>query len=298
MSLNATNNTFVFNMSRDFIPQELEDRYRIHLEMFQKPYASVLDYINSTIKSVTMPTLTMPTVTQKVAYGRDRTFRGSKAPNDVFTRELSITFKLVDSHMTYHILQDAMLFFYTNIAKHSLDQFILTTLDLNQKELCRTFYKNIILTNLSDTTFSNSDVSLDERDATLSFVYNDIDIEYMPRYGDEGAAGQLIDEYSKRINVALQPYTPSVLLTTTTPIITVGNSLLINAVAIDIDTIQSLDFYNGLVLLATFNLALVNYTIKNLIKGTHTFTVVATDKRGIRTTSIPLFITVNDTIQP
>ena len=96
MNANANNDLFRFRLTPGFVPKELEDRYMIALEYMKKPYASVLDYINSTIKSITMPSITLPTVVQTVGYGKKITYRGSQAPNDVFGQDLNITFKLED----------------------------------------------------------------------------------------------------------------------------------------------------------------------------------------------------------
>lgn len=91
---------------------------------------------------------------------------------------------------------------------------------------------------------------------------------------------------------------PSVSLTTTTPIITAGIPLILEALAVDSDGVKSIAFYRGTTLLATYNLAHAYYTLQNLTEGMYTITAVATDIKDNQTTSTPLVIRVNPAILP
>src|SRR6266403_683113 len=69
-SLSSNGDNFIFNLPSDFIPKVLEDRYKIHLNNFRKPYATVIEYINSCIKDINLPGMNAPTVEQKEFYDK------------------------------------------------------------------------------------------------------------------------------------------------------------------------------------------------------------------------------------
>jgi hypothetical protein len=61
MRLSSQNSQFVFNLPSNFLPQEIIDTYKPILEKNWIQYDNVIDYINSTIKSVTYPGLNITT---------------------------------------------------------------------------------------------------------------------------------------------------------------------------------------------------------------------------------------------
>lgn len=201
MSIGLTSNgdNFIFNLPTDFIPKSLEDRYKIHLKNYRKPYASVLDYINSSIKDINLPGMNAPTVEQTEFYSKKRTFRGSASPYDIYTRDFNITFKSVDFHVNYFIIADAFHYHYAKTGKPFIEPFTVIVVDFERREQYRIYVKEVIIKSLSDLRLANNDKGVEEKDFTLSLTFNYIDIEYMPKYGEGIVDGTLIENYSNQL---------------------------------------------------------------------------------------------------
>src|SRR6266403_269723 len=198
-SLSSNGDNFIFNLPSDFIPKVLEDRYKIHLNNFRKPYATVIDYINSCIKDINLPGMNAPTVEQKEFYGKARNFRGSASPYDIYTRDFNITFTSVDFHVNYFIISDAFQYHYQKAGKPFVEPFTITVLDFERREHFKIYVKEILIKSLSDIRMANNDKGVDEKDFTLSLSFNYIDMEYMPRYGEGTTDGTKIEDYSNQL---------------------------------------------------------------------------------------------------
>lgn len=199
MNQNSQNDLFIFNFPTDFVPDELEDRYKIHLKNFNKPFSTVLDYVNSNIKDANLPAMTFPTVEQTKYYGKKRDFRGSISPYDVYTRDLTINMKTVDFHISYFMMQDILLHHFIKNAKPFLDDFMIIILDEERREQFRIKFREVIPTGLSDIRLAYNDKGVDEQAYTVSFRYNFVDIEYIPKYALGSPSGELIENYSDQI---------------------------------------------------------------------------------------------------
>lgn len=201
MSVNQNSNSdlFIFNFPIDYVPKELEDKYNIHLKNFHKPFKTILDYTNSNIKDITLPAMTFPTVEQVKFYGKKRDFRGSASPYDTYNRDLTVTLKSVDFHISYIIMQDILLYHYIKNAKPFLEDFTIIILDEERREQFKILVKELVPTGISDLRLSYSDKNVEEKTYTVSFKFNFIDIEYIPHYANEGIDGEILDEYSDRL---------------------------------------------------------------------------------------------------
>jgi hypothetical protein len=62
MNLTTINNQFYFNLPSDFIPEKYEERYMKMLGNRRKVYSTVMDYLNSTIQSISYPAIKFPVV--------------------------------------------------------------------------------------------------------------------------------------------------------------------------------------------------------------------------------------------
>jgi hypothetical protein len=196
-SLNSTNEGFIFNFPPDFVPKAVENRYKIFLEDQQLPYGSVVDYLNHTVKEITLPSLTFPTVSQAKMYGKERKMRGSASPYDVYAREFNIVVSNKDSNASYWIFHDCLMLNYTIPDKPFISDFLITILDINRRETFKVYLKEVLEGSLSDLRLAyNQGADHEEKDLTITFSCNFIDIEYVPRYGSEPSDGDFIERYN------------------------------------------------------------------------------------------------------
>ena len=198
MNHNSKQDLFIYNFPTNFVPKTMEDKYGVNLVNMHKPYASILDYLNSNILDINMPGLTFPTVEQTKPYGKVRKFRGSISPYDVYQKELNITMKFADFHFSYFVAQEAMMNSYIrNRKKESpfIDDFVVTILDEEKRELFKMYFQELTPNSQSDFRLSYANKAESFETFTLSFFYNKLDIEWIPRFDDGSADGELIDDF-------------------------------------------------------------------------------------------------------
>lgn len=196
MNPNSQKDQFVFNFPKDFVPENLEKKWMIHLKNLHKPFTYVLDYINSNIKSITLTGITIPVVEQKKMYGKGRNFRSSKSPYDLSTREFNIILKNTDFNIYYFILEDIILNHYGLNGVPFFPEFNITVLDYNRREHLLIRLKEVLITNMSEVVFAYNENETNEQTITLSCIYNYKDIEYLLRYDESNTGGDVYDEYS------------------------------------------------------------------------------------------------------
>jgi len=179
LNLGTLNNQFSFNLPGDFVPEELEERYMPLLKALRKPYASVIDYLNSTIQDIDYPEFSIPTSTQIIKRGKETFWRGSGNVYDGFAKNGQITFLSVDSNLNYIIIQNCLTAAYLNVDKTYDGNLILAVVDQNRKAFFITQFRSLIFTKLDGTKFGYNDQTINTKTFQMSFVYNYIDIEYV-----------------------------------------------------------------------------------------------------------------------
>lgn len=102
MRLSSQSSQFIFNLPSDFLPTEIINTYTPILEKNWVQYENVIDYLNSTIKSVSFPGLSIQTPEQRLLHGKYRSYKPATNVNDIVTnREFTVTFRSVDSDLNY-----------------------------------------------------------------------------------------------------------------------------------------------------------------------------------------------------
>ena len=109
MRLSSQNSQFIFNLPANFIPTELIQTYQPILEKNWIQYENIVDYLNSTIKSVNFPGMNFDMPQQIMIRGKKRNFKPSVNVQDIITtRELTVTFRSVDSDLNYWLMFDIL----------------------------------------------------------------------------------------------------------------------------------------------------------------------------------------------
>jgi hypothetical protein len=178
MRISSQNSQFIFSFPVDFVSARLYAKFQKFLDTKHMPYDNVLDYLNSTIKEIIMPGLTYENVEQRIKYGKKMAFRSSTNVFDTYQQELDITFRSVDSHMNYFMMQEIMQEFYQTAKRSWIPFLSLHILDTNGDLLYTVIFKNNLLKTLSEQrlTYQNQDFS--EKPFTMTFRFNYLDILY------------------------------------------------------------------------------------------------------------------------
>lgn len=179
MRLSSQGSQFVFNLPQDFFPQEILNSYTPLLEKNWIQYENVLDYINSTIKSVNLPGINFDMPQQIMARGKVRKFKPATNVQDILTNhEATITFRSVDSDLNYWIVFDIIIKHYLNTDTNFLKPFTLSTVDVHRDAIYTIYLKEIIVKSISELNFDYSQQKINTKEFTVTIHFNFYDIEF------------------------------------------------------------------------------------------------------------------------
>ncbi len=180
MRLNSQSSQFIFNLPQDFLKPETINTYQPILEKNWVQYESVIDYLNSTIKSVNFPGINFDMPKQIVMRGKERQFKPAKNVQDIVTtHDLQVTFRSVDADLNYWLMFDIVTKHYLDVENAFVNPFTITCVDIHRDAIYVIKFYEIILKNLSDNTFNYSQQKVEAKDFTMNFHFNFYDIEFM-----------------------------------------------------------------------------------------------------------------------
>jgi len=180
MRLSSQSSQFIFNMPSDFLPTEILETYTPILEKNWVQYENVIDYLNSTIKSVNFPGISFDMPKQIMMRGKERNFKPAKNVQDIVTtRELTITFRSVDSDLNYWLMFDIITKHYLDVENSFVAPFTITCVDIHRDAIYVIRFYEIILKSLNDNDFNYSQQKVNSKDFTMTFNYNFYDIEFL-----------------------------------------------------------------------------------------------------------------------
>ena len=180
MRLSSQGSQFVFNLPPNFVKSETINSYTPILEKNWIQYDNIIDYLNSTIKSVTFPGISFNMPQQNLIRGKVRRYKPATNLQDIVTtRELNITFASVDADLNYWLIFDLVSKHYIDVDNLYVSPFTITALDINRDGIYRIVFKEIILNSLSDINFDYSQQKVNSKEFNMSFSFNFYDIEFL-----------------------------------------------------------------------------------------------------------------------
>ncbi len=216
MRLTSQNNAFVFSFPRDVITPTVMDLYKTFIDRNNVQYDDVLDNLNSTIKSITFPGLSFDSPEQTIMRGKKINYKDSKNVQDTLNREITITFKDVDSHTNYFMIQHILIDQYLDVERDNYPAnifsppFILCILDWNRDGVYYLKFDKVVFKSISDFTFDYGDSLIDDKNFSISFVFNYFELEYILTntlvMRTDSVASQLSFDGQNNINKAYEEY--------------------------------------------------------------------------------------------
>jgi hypothetical protein len=180
MRLSSQNSQFVFNLPSNFLPQEIIDTYKPILEKNWVQYDNVIDYLNSTIKSVSYPGLGITTPEQTLIRGKKRAYKPSTNVQDILTqREIDVTFRSVDADLNYWICYDIFIKHYLDVVNLYINPFTLTAVDIWRDAIYQIKFFEIIAMSLGENKFEYNQQKTNAKDFTIKFKFNFTDVEFL-----------------------------------------------------------------------------------------------------------------------
>jgi hypothetical protein len=178
--LSSQSSQFIFNLPSTFLPNETIETYTPILEKNWVQYENVIDYLNSTIKSVNFPGISFDLPKQIRMRGKERSFKPSTNVQDIITtRELQVTFRSVDADLNYWLMFDIINKHYLDVENQFLDPFTITCVDIHRDAIYVIKFYEIILKSLSDNNFNYSQQKVNSKEFTITFNFNFYDIEFL-----------------------------------------------------------------------------------------------------------------------
>ena len=180
MRLSSQNSQFIFNLPQAFLKPEVISTYTPILEKNWVQYENVIDYLNSTIKSVNFPGISFELVKRIEVRGKERFLKPSKNVQDITsTHDLTVTFRSVDSDLNYWLMFDIISKHYLDTDNAFLEPFTITCVDIHRDAIYIIRFYEIILKSLSDNTFNYSSQKVNAKEFTITFHFNFYDIEFL-----------------------------------------------------------------------------------------------------------------------
>lgn len=180
MRLSSQSSQFIFNLPQAFLKPEIISTYTPILEKNWIQYENVIDYLNSTIKSVNFPGISFELVKRIEVRGKERFLKPSKNVQDITTtHDLTVTFRSVDADLNYWLMFDIMSKHYLDVDNAFLEPFTITCVDIHRDAIYVIRFYEIILKSLSDNTFNYSQQKVNAKEFTLTFHFNFYDIEFL-----------------------------------------------------------------------------------------------------------------------
>ena len=180
MRLSSQSSQFIFNLPQAFLKPEVISTYTPILEKNWVQYENVIDYLNSTIKSVNFPGISVDLVKRIEVRGKERFLKPSKNVQDITTtHDLTVTFRSVDSDLNYWLMFDIMSKHYLDVDNAFLEPFTITCVDIHRDAIYVIRFYELILHQLSDNNFNYSQQKVNAKDFTITFHFNFYDIEFL-----------------------------------------------------------------------------------------------------------------------
>lgn len=180
MRLSSQGSQFVFNLPPNLIPSEIIQSYTPILEKNWIQYDNVIDYLNSTIKSVDFPGISFERPKQNLIRGKERYYKPATNIQDIVSsRDLSITFASVDSDINYWLAFDIVSKNYLDVQNLYVKPFTITALDIHRDGIYTINFFEIILHKLSEIKFDYSQQKVSSKEFTMTFSFNFYKIEFL-----------------------------------------------------------------------------------------------------------------------
>jgi len=180
MRLSSQSSSFIFSLPSDFLPQEIINTYSPILEKNWIQYENVIDYLNSTIKSVNYPGLNITPPEQRLIRGKVRAYKPSTNVQDILaSHDLAVVFRSVDADLNYWLAYDLFSKHYLDVENLYINPFIITAVDIWRDAIYRIKFMELIAISLSDNTFDYSQQKTNAKEFTMTFKFNFTDVEFL-----------------------------------------------------------------------------------------------------------------------
>ena len=179
MILNSRNNSYDFRFPRNFIPEEVVEKYKKYLNRVPGGLlAEPVDFVNYSIQGVNIPGITFDPVTQADNDGTTRYHRGAVPIQNTIAREFTVTFQLLDGFINYWIMMDTLLYYYARSTEQPyIEPFTLRILDAEGASVAFMKFEKIILNSINELNLNMAENVADFSTFECNFFYNKMSLD-------------------------------------------------------------------------------------------------------------------------
>ena len=178
MLLNARDNLFEFHFPKTFMPKPIAEKYKPYLNripgnVIEEP----LDFINYTIQSVNLPGMGYDAVEQQQKPGRNIQFRSTLPTQELFEKELTVTFQLVDGYINYWMMLEILNYYYAfDTREPFLDDLNIRMLDSEGQSIVTARLIRPLIKNISELSMSFASNVAEFTTFDISIGYNELEV--------------------------------------------------------------------------------------------------------------------------
>ena len=173
MVLNNRTQLFSFYFPSNYLYPEIAEKYKVYLNRMHLPFESCEDFLNSCIQSVNFPSINIPNAIQQHRQ-YEIEYTTGKEMDAIIEKNLTITFKLTDSYLSYWIIRDQIEAYlkYGEVKKVFWNPLYLTFLSSGGYEINTLEFSQITPTSLSELDLSYKSEIAQYNTFNLGLHYN------------------------------------------------------------------------------------------------------------------------------
>lgn len=187
LSLSPRFDLFRFLLPKDILPPEVESKYRGLINREPGVLISPIDYLNESIKGITIPGFESVHIEQKqigshaggIEPHHSNYYIGSSNPLDLIEREIKITFRLNQGLYNYFMLYET-LFYRIDKSEQYVggNDFYIDILDEQGRKASRIVLMQCSMDAIQGLDFSYDKVERQQDTFEVVFKYNNIDFDF------------------------------------------------------------------------------------------------------------------------
>ena len=186
MNLNARSDLFVVNLPKTFFPEIQMSKFGPYLERLPRVYDDAKSLINSSIQALTIPNINFePNNQLKPGFeqrkrGRQVVLRSATSVEELYDKNFTITFRLLDGYINYWIMLDLFLYWYSfPITQPFVFNLPVSILDSHGNIMFVVILKKCLFTGLSEYELNYTSNTNSIKTFDASFAFNSLEFQFL-----------------------------------------------------------------------------------------------------------------------
>jgi hypothetical protein len=198
LSLTPRFDLFKFLLPIDFIPTEIDNKYREILLQNAGVIQSSIDYLNESIQSITIPGISDLNISQQqISHNKikrtserlgrintepthEQTYISADNPLAKISKEFKVTFRLNQGLYNYFMIYETIFYRYLKDINHQQDKlFMIDILDETGKITSRIKLFDVFIDGIDGLDFTYSKVDRESNTFDVTFKFNNIDFVFI-----------------------------------------------------------------------------------------------------------------------